>query len=125
MGGVYQCSYHALFDCDPNINVFYTWNTSDPQIITAQFPVAVQMVNVVTYSPRFTSNTLQVQVGPQQVITGNVRRTIRHTGMMTTSRRNNNVKITLSLEVDEINPLTISVSSALITNIIFCGRNGL
>jgi len=120
MGGVYQCSYHSLFDCDPNINVFYTWNNNDPQTITAQFPVPVQMMNVVTYSPNFSSNTVQVQV-----IIGSGRNTIQHSEAQTTNARNNNIKIKLSSEVDEINPLIITVSSALITNIIFCGRNGL
>jgi len=110
MGGVYQCSYHPLFDCDPNINVFYTWNNNDPQTITAQFPVPVQMVNVVAYSPRFTSATVRVRLkGSLAAGTGN----------------SNIIKITLPSEVDEINPLTISSGSALITNIIFCGRNGL
>ena len=110
MGGVYQCSYHSLFDCDPNINVFYTWNNNDPQTITAQFPVPVQMVNVVAYSPRFTSATVRVRLkGSLAAGTGN----------------SNIIKITLPSEVDEINPLTISSGSALITNIIFCGRNGL
>ena len=109
MGGVYQCSYHPLFDCDPNINVFYTWNNNDPQTITAKFPAPVQMVNIVTYSSRFTSATVRVQLkGSQAAGTGN-----------------SNIKITLPSEVNEINPLTISTGSALVTSIIFCGRNGL
>ena len=40
MDGVYQCSYHSLFDCDPDINIFYTWSTNDLndlQTITTEF----------------------------------------------------------------------------------------
>jgi len=109
--GVYQCSYHHLFDCNPNVNQFYTWNTIIT--ITAQFPVPVQMVNIIT--SHFTSTTVWVQILGRSfvlhpIIVGS----------------NNIYVISLPFEVDEINPLLISASSTLIvTNIIFCGRKGL
>ena len=127
MGGVYQCIYHSLFDCDPNINHFYTWNTNDLndlQTITAEFPVPVQTVNVITYSP-FNTPTVRVQVGPQQVIIGNSRNTFERSITETTNRGHDNLMITLPFEVNEINPLSISANTAVtITNIIFCARIG-
>jgi len=110
--GVYHCSYHPLFDCNPSVNQFYTWNTI--LTITAQFPVPVQMVNIIT--SRFTSTTVWVQIlgrsfaVQRPIIVGSY----------------NIYVISLPFEVDEINPLLISASSTLfVTNIIFCGRNGL
>jgi len=53
MDGVYQCSYHSLFDCDPDINIFYTWSTNDLndlQTITTEFTDLVQTVNVMAQS---------------------------------------------------------------------------
>jgi len=125
MDGVYQCSYHSLFDCDPDINIFYTWSTNSPQIITAEFSVPIQTVNVITYSPRSTSNTVMVQISPQQERFGSGTRTLQHTETRTTNFEHNNIMIPLLFEVYRINPLIITTSSGVsISRIIFCSRNG-
>jgi len=58
---VYQCSYHPLFDCNPNIN--YIWRANDftdLQSMTAAFPVPVQIVNILAYVS--TPTILQMQI---------------------------------------------------------------
>ena len=125
MDGVYQCSYHSLFDCDPDINIFYTWSTNNPQTITAEFSVPVQTVNVATYSPQFTSNSVMVQIGPQQERFGSGTITLQHTETRTTNFRHSNIMIPLYFEVNRINPLIINASSGVsFSRIIFCSRNG-
>ena len=124
--GVYQCSYHSLFDCNTNINIFYN-DRSYPLTITAQFSVPVQTVNVVTYitSPRFTLNTMMAQIGPQQELINNEVRTLQHTETITTNFGYNDIMIPLLFEVYKINPLIINASSGVAVNrIIFCSKNG-
>ena len=61
IGGVYQCSYHSLFDCDPTINHFYYWNTNDfnnLQTTTVEFQIPVRMINIIIFVPLSTTRTI-------------------------------------------------------------------
>ena len=122
MGGVYQCSYHSLFDCDPNINQFYTWNTNDLndfQTITTEFSISVGTVIVMTYSPDSMSTTVSVKFtahGTELIETYNSTRSF--------SGGNLNFTRLLQSDANQIN-ITVGTSSTItIRRIIFCARNG-
>ena len=123
MDGVYQCSYHSLFDCDPDINIFYTWSTNDLddlQTITAEFTDLVQTVNVMAQSLEAMQTTVRVEF--------DYRRTGETNGpriQMSTSLRGSRIFTgILRSDADQINTTIGTSSTVTIRRIIFCAENG-
>ena len=130
MDGVYQCSSHSLFDCDPNINHFYNWNTNnfnDLQTITTEFQIPVQMVNFIIFVPRSTtSTTLRIQISSVQILEGNnLVQTQQNRGnfMVTSNGGRQNYTRSLSSDVVGMN-IDIGTNSEIVMRIIFCASQG-
>ena len=114
MDGVYQCSYHPLFDCDPNVTHFYT---NVFQRITTRFQTPIHMVNVLTSAP--SSAVLWIQINPNSVEdndTNFIAASIGGYQNFTRSFSSNVVNVNISI--------FIFTTSRVIASIIFCANQG-
>jgi len=120
MGGVYECSYHPLFDCGPE---FYTWNTNNLQTITARFPVhvAVQMVNIIIFFP--TRTRMQIRISYQKMLEDNLVQTQLEDILLLFDRGNQNYTSLFLSDIVEVD-IGISTSSEIVMRIIFCASQG-
>ena len=123
MDGVYQCSYHSLFDCDPDINIFYTWSTNDLddlQTITAEFTDFVQTVNVMAQSQGAMQTTVRVEFDYRRKGESNSSR-IEISRRLRGSRNYTGI---LQSDADQINVTIGTRSTVTIRRIIFCAESG-
>ena len=130
MGGVYQCRYHSLFDCDPNINHFYNWYTNDfnnLQTITAEFQIPVRMVNIIISIPRSTTQTrLRIQIRSVQILeSNNLVQTQQDIDNFIVTSNGGRQNYTRSLSFDAVRMnIDIGTNSEIVMRIIFCASQG-
>jgi len=126
IGGVFQCSYHSLFDCNTNINSFYSWYTNGRQRITTQFQTPIQIINILTFFPSsVTSTRLRIQVSAANTAEGSM---VHPEQMIYNFRADSNgghynFEGSFSSDVNGVN-IDIYVSSKITIRIIFCASQG-
>ena len=129
IGGVYQCSYHSLFDCDPTINHFYYWNTNDfnnLQTTTVEFQIPVRMINIIIFVPLSTTRTI-LRIKISSVQDNNLvqaRDNIEDIVVVASNHAiRQNYTRSLSSDVVGMN-IDIGTNSEVVMRIVFCASQG-